>query len=83
MFKTVLQVQYILVYTDRQKLKQSKPVTRKVRSWNRDNLESLRYCFETTDWDVLLAEDSIDDSVNVITDYIKFCEDLIVPEKNY
>ena len=65
----------------KQKLKQNKPATRKVRSWNQYNMEALRSCFECTDWDVLLDQDSIEDSASVITDYVKFCEDLIVPEK--
>ena len=42
---------YLLPTYNIQKLKQNKPITRKVRSWNQDNLETLRYCFECTDWD--------------------------------
>ena len=72
-----------MVPTYKQKLKSSKPITRSRQVWSDEVCDSLRACFELTDWDVLYSQDaSIDDNVMVITDYINFCTDLLVPVKN-
>ena len=64
----------------KQKLKQTKPVVKEVRKWNQQNIEALQCCFETTNWDIFTVPDSIDATTEVITDYIKFCEDLAIPK---
>jgi hypothetical protein len=55
----------------KQKLKQNKPAIKKIRSFNQDNTETLRSCFDCTDWDVLFSSNSIEESTDVITEYIK------------
>ena len=64
----------------RQKLKRQKPTTRRVKAWTNDTTETLRACFDCTDWDVLDSS-SVDEAAEVASNYIKFCEDMIVPEK--
>ena len=41
-----------LVPTYRQKLKRSKPLTRSVKTWGKEDIESLNGCFLCTDWSV-------------------------------
>ena len=64
----------------RQKLKRQKPTTRRVKAWTNDTTETLRACFDCTDWDVLDSS-SVDEAAEVASNYIKFREDMIVPEK--
>lgn len=67
----------------RQKLKCQKPARKMVKDWRNNTTETLKACFDCTDWDTLLdsSSSSIDEAAEVVTDYIKFCEDMIVPEK--
>ena len=46
-----------------------------------NNTEALRACFECTDWNIFSKSMIIDMAAEVITDYIKFCEDMIVSGK--
>ena len=68
----------------RQKLKRHKPTMRKVTAWTKDTTdETLRACFDRLyRLAVLLDSSSLDEAAEVVTSYIKFCEDMIVPEKN-
>lgn len=43
--------------------------------------EALQDCFEYTDWDVLTQPASLEDVTDVVTEYIKSCEENIVPSK--
>ncbi|XP_036073176.1 uncharacterized protein LOC118600210 [Oryzias melastigma] len=45
--------------------------------------ETLQDCFDCTDWDALCLPhgDDINSMTDYITDYIKFCEDTIMPSK--
>ena len=69
-----------LVPTYKQKLKQSKPVTRMVKTWSDDCITELQACFDCTDWD-LLMDGGLENNVDTVSEYIKFCEDMIVPQK--
>ena len=61
---------------------QTEPVIKKqVKVWTDECEETLRGCFECTDWDVLLDSSNVDVAADVVSDYITFCEDLIVPTK--
>ena len=64
----------------RQLLKRVKPRLLTVRRWTDDAVESLRGCFDCTDWDLLSdPSDPLDTRVDVITDYMKFCLDNVIP----
>ena len=63
-----------------QLLKRVKPRLVTVRCWTDDAVESLRGCFDCTDWDLLsdpLAP--LDTRIDVVTDYMKFCLDNVIP----
>ena len=64
-----------------QKLKQEKPQVKQVRKWSTDGEEALRACFDCTDWSIFTKLTTIDMATDVVTDYIKFCEDMIIPKK--
>lgn len=55
--------------------------TRQVRRWSPEVEESLRDCFQTTDWDVIvgLHGDDVEGAAQCITDYMNFCADVVVP----
>ena len=40
----------------------------------------LKGCFECTEWDVLFS-DNLESSVDVITEYMQFCIDGVIPDK--
>ena len=65
----------------RQKLKRSKPITRRTRVWSLEATETLNGCFHCTDWDVMLTGASLDEQVETITAYVKFCVDMLIPTK--
>lgn len=58
-------------------------ITQCIRVLNKEAAESLKGCFELTDWD-LFFNDS-DNNLNLLTDlitsYILFCEDTVTPIK--
>lgn len=55
--------------------------TRQVRRWSPEVEESLRDCFQTTDWDVIVGShgDDVEGAAQCITDYMNFCTDVVVP----
>ncbi|ELT90693.1 hypothetical protein CAPTEDRAFT_211531 [Capitella teleta] len=64
------------------KLERQKPMIKTIRQWTEDTAEQLGGCFACTDWNIF--EDTttnINEYTNVITDYIKFCEETIIPTK--
>ncbi|KAL8583159.1 hypothetical protein ACOMHN_046543 [Nucella lapillus] len=65
----------------RQRLKTSKPSIRQVKVWSQDAIETLDACFLCTNWDTLLKGASLDENVDVVTSYIAFCINMIVPSK--
>ena len=55
---------------------------REVKQWTTDAVDELRGCMECTDWDVFFSPgDCLDHSATAISDYIAFCEDMIIPKK--
>ena len=66
----------------KQKLKTQKVVEKQIKKWDSDTIERLQRCLECTDWNVFLTgRPSLDELTETVTDYIKFCEDMIVPVK--
>ncbi|XP_013397726.1 uncharacterized protein LOC106164376 [Lingula anatina] len=43
--------------------------------------DSLHDCFESTDWAALKSDNSIHDFTLVVTEYIKFCEEICIPSR--
>ncbi|XP_027869613.1 uncharacterized protein LOC114142475 [Xiphophorus couchianus] len=56
---------------------------RMVRRWTQEAAEALQDCFGSTDWDVLCVPhgEDIDNMSDCITDYIRFCEDTVMPAR--
>ena len=50
--------------------------------WSSDSVEQLQGCFNCTDWDILLnSYDGVHYAIYVISDYINFCEHVIIQKK--
>ena len=62
---------------------QTQPIVKKtVKVYSHEKLDELRACFECTDWNVFIdSADSLDNATDVISDYISFCENSIIPTK--
>ncbi|XP_070406311.1 leucine-rich repeat- and IQ domain-containing protein 1 isoform X2 [Nothobranchius furzeri] len=64
---------------------QKQPVTfRAMRVWTEEACETLRGCFECTDWSVFTEGcdcDDVDDIADTVTCYVNFCTDLVLPCK--
>ena len=72
----------LLSPTYKTQLKRNKPVTKTCYVWGCDETEELRACFDSTDWNVFLdSADSLNEAVEVITEYINFCVGNVIPEK--
>ena len=69
-----------LIPTYKTLLKRHKPVIKSVNVWSEDTVETLKGCFLCTDWEVFHSDD-INETTMVTTDYIKFCTDNVVPQK--
>ena len=68
--------------TYRQRMKLEKPKQMNVRVWNDECIDKLQGCFDCTDWTVLFDDEcNLDRQVDVITSYINFCTDMIIPTK--
>lgn len=50
-----------------------------VKKWDD---KKLQCCLESTDWDVLTQGSSVEEATDVVTHYISFCEDMIIPTKS-
>ena len=71
-----------LVPSYRQRLKTVKPITRTVKRYTPESLSCLQGCFDCTDWSVFKeSSQSLDEYADVVTSYISFCEDNIIPTK--
>ena len=70
----------LLIPTYKSAIKRCKPVSKTVSVWQETNKEELSGCFYATDWEVF-HEDNINRTTEVITDYILFCVDSLVPKK--
>ena len=69
-----------MVPTYKTQFKRSKPVTRLVKQWTPDSLEELRACYDCTQWDVL-CDGNLEQNTDVISAYLIFCQDMIIPQK--
>lgn len=69
-----------LIPTYKTLLKSAKPHTKTISVWSEDSIETLKGCFDSTDWD-LFHEMDIETATESITDYINFCVDSIVEKK--
>ena len=57
-------------------------VTKSIKQWTNDSIATLHGCFESTDWDNLLAPCSnISEQVDVVSFYISFCVGNIILTK--
>ena len=57
--------------------------TRTVQQWSVEAEEALMECYRTTDWEMFQEDygDDIEGLTQCVTDYIKFCEESVVPTK--
>ena len=63
-------------------IKTNPVMSKTVKIWSNDSIETLKACYECTDWSVFLDNSSdVSEAATVISDYITFCENMIVPEK--
>ena len=54
-----------------------------IKIWTPENIDQLNGCCECTYWGVMIeSSTSIDQATDVITSYIRFCEDNIVSKKS-
>ena len=71
-----------LVPAYKQRLKTVKPVKRTVKQWTPESLQALQGCFDCTEWAVFKnSSQSLDEYTDVVTSYINFCEESIIPTK--
>ena len=71
-----------LVPTHKQQLKCVKPTVKTVKQLSVNSMETLRGCFECTEWGVFKeAATDIHEYTETVSDYITFCEGLCIPTK--
>ena len=71
-----------LVPAYRPRVKTERVVKKHVRVWSPECVSELQGCFDCTDWDVLIgASESVNEATDVISSYIDFCEDMLIPTK--
>ena len=65
------------------RLEAVKPTVKTIKMWTEEDMEQLGGCFACTDW-LLFEETSndINEFTEVVTDYIKFCEDNIIQSRS-
>jgi hypothetical protein len=57
-------------------------VVKTVKQWTADYVECLQGCFDCTAWDVFYdACESLDELTDVVSSYISFCVDTVIPTK--
>ena len=68
-----------LIPAYRQKLKRSKPLTRSVKTWSKEDIESLNGCFPCTDWNVFhTGTSSLDVAADAVSSYVNFCVNNVI-----
>ena len=56
-----------------------KPLTRSVKTWSKEDIESLNGCFLCTDWSVFhTGTSSLDEAADAVSSYINFCVDNVI-----
>ncbi|XP_073426005.1 uncharacterized protein [Dendrobates tinctorius] len=72
-----------LIPAYRQRLKTSKPTVYTKKTWSEEAKLQLQACFECTDWEVFQETCSgLDEWVDAVSSYIRFCEDTFIPSKS-
>ncbi|XP_049908650.1 uncharacterized protein nek6 isoform X1 [Epinephelus moara] len=75
-------VHLILVY--RTVLRREKVLTKQTKLWTDDAIMSLQGCYDCTAWDTFTETSSdIDELTDVISSYVTFCEDSVIPKKTF
>lgn len=63
-------------------LQKVKPVTKRFKVWTDESILSLQGCYECTDWEIFKESCSdIDARTDVVSCYVSFCADDVIPEK--
>ena len=64
-------------------MKREKARTHSVRVWDHDNSETLRRCFDCTDWQVFYdgCFDNVDEIANTVVSYVQFCKQNVIQTK--
>ena len=63
-------------------MKTAKVSVREVKQWTVDAVIELGGCMECTDWGVFFSPgDDLEQTVTVLSNYVAFCEDIIIPKK--
>ena len=58
------------------------PVTKTVRDWSKESVNVLKGCFDCTEWGVFVdSSDDVCELSDVVSEYIMFCEDCVIPRK--
>ncbi len=70
-----------LIPAYKQTLKIQKPTEKTVKVWTEEALDQLKGCFECTQWETFEQTDNLDEFSTVVTDYINYCVDTIIPVK--
>lgn len=52
-----------------------------MKKWDTAAIETLQACFEGTEWEVPTQGNSLEEATDVVTNYITFCEEMVVPTK--
>lgn len=69
-----------LIPTYKTALKRRKPLRKTVKVWTEDTIETLKGCFQCTEWNIFHRLD-VDTAAETVTDYIQFCVDNTIPKK--
>ena len=70
-----------LIPAYRTKLQREGVIKKQVKKWDSAAIDTLQACFECTEWEVLTQGNSLEEATDVVTDYITFCEAMVVPTK--
>lgn len=72
----------LLMPSYKQKLKRNKPATKVRQCWTEEAIDELRGCYESTDWNLFFeSHNTMDQSVDVLSEYIRYCAETIIPVK--
>lgn len=63
-------------------IRRTEKVVKNIKQWNSDSIARLQGCFESTEWNNLIASsNNINEQVDTVSSYISFCVDNIIPTK--
>lgn len=70
-----------LIPAYRTKLQREGIIKKQGKKWDTAAIETLQACFECTEWRALTQGNSLEEATDVVTNYITFCEEMVVPTK--